>query len=76
MEKESSPLVASESIKVFKTASYTLKANRAYIQRQKQANKEEYLAKKSEYMRMYRLKLKLKKQESQGQESQGQNIVV
>ena len=71
MEKESSPLVASESIKVFKTASYTLKANRAYIQRQKQANKEEYLAKKSEYMRMYRLKLKLKKQESQGQ-----NIVV
>ena len=76
MEKESLPLIASESIKVFKTASYTLKANRAYIQRQKQANKEEYLAKKSEYMRMYRLKLKLKKQESQGQESQGQNIVV
>ena len=76
MEQESLPLIASESIKVFKTASYTLKANRAYIQRQKQANKEEYLAKKSEYMRMYRLKLKLKKQESQGQESQGQNIVV
>jgi hypothetical protein len=70
MEKESQPLVSSETIKVYKTASYTLKANRAYLQRQKEANKEEFLAKKSEYMRAYRLKQKLKKQDTQGQETQ------